>query len=128
MFRAVAVRTGSSSWLTSVARVVYTPQSGLLVECRTRIVSQIHHGRLPGAHPAELVQTGRGQARDRGQVVVREEPHHERTRLPAARDESAERTLRRRVGIRVDALRVVTTGELHDLVGIHRLHPEPVAG
>ena len=52
--------------------------------------------------------------------MLGEQPHHQRSGVPSAGDQAAERTLRRRHRINVHGLRVVAPGEFHDLVRRHR--------
>ncbi len=89
-------------------------RDGRCLEHRDADVQDV--ARTQRLQPAQLVDAGRDQRGDVRQVTFDQHPHDDGGRVPAARDQAAERTGCRRTPIDVDRLRIVADGELHDLL------------
>ena len=125
-FMASRLSTGWSSWLSSSPRVRTRPRSGLE---RDRRASGPWFASAPcrqdaAGRPADLVDTGRGQAGDPGQVVVGVQPHEDPRRVPSAGDQPAERAGGGVLRVDVHGLRIESFGEGDDLIRVH--HGVPV--
>src|SRR5207244_2498077 len=69
-----------------------------------------------GHEPAQLLDARRSHARAVEQDVAHEEAHVDRSAVPAARNESAERPVGSRLRVDVERLRVIPAGEVEDLL------------
>src|SRR5262249_19202483 len=70
--------------------------------------------------PAQFIEARRGEACDVREVVLREKPHRQRTRMPAAGDETTELGQLGPDGVDVKRLRIETPGEGNDLILLDR--------
>ena len=117
------VITSSPCWLRTVICETTTPRSGLLRDRRassTAITTcRTSPGRTGASHRSDL-RARRGEARHGRDVALHEQPHHQRARVPAARDQPAERSPGGRGLVRVERLRIEAPAEREDLVALDR--------
>jgi len=68
--------------------------------------------------PAELVEPGTDDPGCRLKLALDEQPHRERSRVPAARREAAEERIARRLLVEMERLRIELGGKALDPLGI----------
>ena len=117
MFIGFRLMTIFPPWFSTSIRVRTMPRSGFEREgvASSTVDPDAQYVPRPNRmKPTQLVDAGRGEARPLRQKIVGEQPHHHRSGMPAAGDQTAEAAALCRLGVDMHVLRVEAAGEVED--------------